>query len=153
MALLSVSKASKLFEVSRPTLQKALKDGLISGEKVKAGGSESWQIDTAELARLYTLRSPDPAKADMSNQAAGQEIDTSKQNDSGGLSGELAKALEELNAELAKVQAQLEEERTARIQAETLASERKRVMDEFIRLLPKPEPEARRGWWSRLRRR
>ena len=60
MPLISVSRAAKLYDVSRPTLQKALKDGTISGQKVKAGGSESWQIDTAELARLYQIRDGNP---------------------------------------------------------------------------------------------
>ena len=60
MAKLSVSEAAKRFHVSRPTLQKALKDGTISGERTSHNGVETWQIDVSELARLYKLRGGKP---------------------------------------------------------------------------------------------
>lgn len=51
---LSIREAVKHYQVSRPTLTKALKSGKISGEK---DGQGQWQIDPSELARVYQPRS------------------------------------------------------------------------------------------------
>lgn len=56
MAKLSVSEAAKRFQVSRPTLQKALREGSISGERLSYKGTDTWQIDVSELARAYKPR-------------------------------------------------------------------------------------------------
>lgn len=62
MKKVSIREAVKLYDVSRPTLSKALKGGTVSGVK---DGKGQWQIDPAELARVYQ-----PRKADTGN--AGQ---------------------------------------------------------------------------------
>jgi len=48
MPKLSPRDATKVYQVSRATLTKALSDGTISAEKTDKG---HWQIDPAELAR------------------------------------------------------------------------------------------------------
>jgi hypothetical protein len=154
MPLISVSKAAKLYDVSRPTLQKALKEGAVTGRKVKAGGSESWQIDTAELARLYQLRGGNPDnKIDM----GGQSLDMEKQSFSSDLSGELGKEVETLKAALVQMKEDLEQEREGRVRAEAVRDERGRIIDEMMKALPRPteqlsEPE-KRGFWARFLRR
>lgn len=151
MPMISVSRAAKLYDVSRPTLQKALKDGLISGQKVKAGGSESWQIDTAELARLYQLRGGNPGNE---INRVGQWLDVEKQSHSGDLPGELVKEVETLKAALAQMKEDLDQEREERVRAEAVRDERGRLIDEMIKALPRPkeqlgEPE-KRGFWTRF---
>ena len=47
---LSIREAVKHFDVSRPTLQKALKSGKISGVQ---DGQGTWTIDPSEMARIY----------------------------------------------------------------------------------------------------
>jgi hypothetical protein len=53
MTKLSVNEAVKHFDVSRPTLTKALKSGVVTGVKDDGKG---WQIDPSELARVYNTR-------------------------------------------------------------------------------------------------
>lgn len=151
MPLISISRAAKLYDVSRPTLQKALKEGMISGQKVKAGGSESWQIDTAELARLYQLRGGNHGNE---IDRIGQSLDVEKQSYSGNLPGELVKEVETLKAALAKMKEDLDQEREGRVRAEAVRDERGRIIDEMMKALPRPtehlaEPE-RRGFWARF---
>lgn len=154
MALLSISGAAKLFNVSRPTLQKALKDGTITGKKVMAGGSESWQIDTAELSRLYALRNPDDAKLTRQDEAVGQSVGTDKSGDNADLSGEVVRALE---AELRAAKAELDALRADKADAErqliksqATADERLRMLND-LKLIPKPDDQApQQGFWSRL---
>ncbi len=50
MPKLSVNEAVKHFQVSRPTLTKALKGGKVTGVK---DGAKGWQIEPSELARIY----------------------------------------------------------------------------------------------------
>ena len=59
MANLSIREAVKFYRVSRPTLSNALKNGTISGVK---GGKGQWQIDRAELDRVYHPRTTEVAK-------------------------------------------------------------------------------------------
>lgn len=53
MPNITLRKAVEEFEVSRPTLTKALKSGKISGEK---DGKGVWRVDPSELNRVYTPR-------------------------------------------------------------------------------------------------
>jgi hypothetical protein len=53
MAKLTPREAVKLYQVSRATLTKAMKDGKISATKNEAGHA---QIDSSELARVYQPR-------------------------------------------------------------------------------------------------
>lgn len=123
MARLSINEAAKRFDVSRPTLLKHLKSGQISGEKVDGKG---WQIDPAELARVYQAR-----------QVSGLQ--------------ELPNVSIDMQADL---KAENERLREALAVAEALAEERKRILDETLKLLPPPPApqveKAKRAFWSRL---
>lgn len=155
MAMLSISRAAKLFNVSRPTLQKAIKDGTITGKKVMAGGSESWQIDAAELSRLYTLRNSDTANLTRQGEPTGQRLAVEKLGDNDDLSGELVTGLQ---SELQAARAEIEALRNDKAEAErelaasqAVAEERQRILADVMKLLPKPEGQTpRRGLWSRL---
>ena len=134
VAKLSLREAVKEFEVSRPTLQKALKDGKISGEfDGKRDGKGQWQVDRSELMRVYRPRSPEVAKG---GQGGKTELSTANSP----LPGKDA-------AELAAVRAELEAERIRRQAAEMLAEERGRHIEDLRRMLPPPDAPRRRWWF------
>lgn len=125
MANLSLREAVKHFDVSRPTLQKALKSGKLSGVQ---DGQGYWTIDPAELARVYQPRKLDAVKVEHAIQDK-----LSSQNTP--LSGEVEALRERLS----------EMEKRAAV-AEALAEERGRHIDDLRRILPSPT-QTRRSWW------
>jgi len=127
MPKLSPREAVKVYQVSRATLTKALQNGKISAVKTDAG---HWQIDPAELARLYQPRASEKAvirtKPDqMNHDEPGQK--TAVDHD---LVVRLAKAEAELSAE--------------RVKVDLL----QRHLDDVRRMLPPPNAKPRRRWWS-----
>jgi len=129
VANLSLREAVKHFEVSRPTLQKALKSGKVSGGQ---DGQGHWQVDPAELARVYR-----PRAAGVANAEGAGVVNFATQNRT--LPGKDEGELSALKAELAQ-------ERALRAAAEALADERARHIDDLRRLLPPPDAKPRR-WW------
>lgn len=135
MAGLSLREAAKHFDVSRPTLQKALKSGKISGAQDARG---HWTIDPSELARLYHPRGTGPDKV---GKPASDKLPT--------VNTGLSEQVEALKLQLA------EAERRAAV-AEALADERSRHIEDLRRILPAPQPEARssnsepRSFWKRI---
>lgn len=120
MSKVSIAKAAKLFAVSRPTILDHLKKGKISGEKV----GESWQIDMAELGRVYQRRG-----------GKGESVRHDDLSQPDTLS-DMA-----LQSEIKLLQAKLEA-------AEQLAEERGRHIEDLRALLPGPdESPQRRRWW------
>jgi len=154
MPMISISRAAKLFDVSRPTLQKALKAGTITGEKTRAGGSESWQIDTAELARLYKLRDPHTEALPAKPEAIGQALDVESPTVNRALSAEV---VTDLSSELDAARAEIEALRAEKAEAEkelaaalAVAEERLRLLN-TMKLIPNTDDQAsRKGLWSRL---
>lgn len=126
MANLSIREAVKLFDVSRPTLTKAIKNGVLSGIKDESG---QWSIDHSELARVYK-----PRKAGVTNDGEAAVANFTIQNtrDSDQIS-QLKAALD-----LAEARA------TA---AEQLAAERAAHIEDLRRMLPAPSTTPRRRWW------
>lgn len=117
MAKLSISAAAKIYDVSRPTLLKHLNKGKISGEKVTDKG---WQIDTAELARVYEVRlAPGEVRLPQALSPVAN-----------GLEADLKAEIEQLKRDLAV--------------AEALAEDRKRLLDQSLKLLEAPKG---RRWW------
>lgn len=115
MPKLSPLEAVKFYRVSRAKLTKALRDGTLSAEKTDAG---HWQIDSAELARIYHSRTP--RKGASRPQPENVRSDEPKHNT----------ALDqEVPARLAKIEAELAIERD-RLQM------LKRDLDELKRMLP-----------------
>lgn len=118
MAKISISEAAKRFDVSRPTLQKHLKTGKISGDKDTVKG---WQIDTAELARVYQPRMATYDK----------DLPDTLSPFGRGLDGNLHAEIERLKTELAVVSA--------------LADERGKRLDQLVPLLTGPP---KKKWWQ-----
>lgn len=135
MTNLSLREAAKHFDVSRPTLQKALKSGKISGVQDDFG---HWTIDPAELARVYRPRKHGVAKVDKPLPAKLTTTNTP-----------LAGQIEALKAQLAEA-----EQRAA--VAEALAEERSRRIEDLRRMLPAPDTvenrvtEQPKGFWKRI---
>tara|TARA_R110001599_G_scaffold275210_2_gene476443 strand:+ start:740 stop:1120 length:381 start_codon:yes stop_codon:yes gene_type:complete len=59
VATISIRDAVKEFQVSRPTLTKALNNGKVSGKKDDNG---TWMMETSEISRVYKPRAPLPDK-------------------------------------------------------------------------------------------
>jgi hypothetical protein len=132
MPKLSPRDAAKTYLVSRATLMRALSDGKISAEKTDAG---HWQIDTAELARLYKPRPSSRTRPDHEPDQVSRR-DTPPENHH---SPTLAPADPDIAARLALAEAALkaEREKTALLQ---------RHLDDVRRMLPPPDAKPRR-WW------
>lgn len=132
MAKISINEAAKRFEVSRPTLLKHLKSGKISGEKDHAKG---WQIDTSELARVYTARGEGDGKVSATHLP------------------QVAKTLQaELEDRIKALESDLNTERKDREIAQALADERAerlaeqgRRLDQLLPLLT--NQRKKRSWW------
>ena len=125
MVNLSLREAVKHFDVSRPTLQKALKSGKISGVQ---DGQGYWTIDPAELARVYQPRKLDTVKSEHT------------------LHDKLSSQNTPLSEEVNALRERLSEAEKRAAVAEALAEERGRHIDDLRRILPSPPPK-RRGWW------
>ena len=126
MPKLSPRDAVRLYRVSRATLTKALSDGKISAEKTDAG---HWQIDPAELARVYAPRAPQKAVSRASpDQVSRDEPGQSTGPDTVDMAARLARAEAALDAERAKVDLL------------------QRNLDDLRRMLPPPDAKPRR-WW------
>jgi hypothetical protein len=93
MAKISVSQIAKEWKVSRPTVQKRLKDGELSGSKDDKG---AWQIDTSEVIRCFG----EPIAA------AGKVASNISDNVTSPLQAELTATLKH---QVAQLEAQLEE--------------------------------------------
>jgi hypothetical protein len=67
VAKISIREAVKEFQISRPTLTKALNNGKVSGEKDNNG---TWMMETSEISRVYKPRAalPDKEHVKLSNQ-------------------------------------------------------------------------------------
>ncbi len=125
MPKLSPRDAAKMYLVSRATLMRALSDGKISAEKTDAG---HWQIDTAELARLYKPRPSSRTRPDQVNRAETPPEPPAEPSLDDDLAVRLARAETALEAE---------REKTAMLQ---------RHLDDVRRMLPPPDAKPRR-WW------
>ena len=127
MDKLSIREAVKHFDVSRPTLQKALKSGKVSGVQDEQG---TWTIDPSEMARVYQPRPNKPTVTDHLEQET-----LSIKN------AHLPGQVEVLKEQLADA------EKRAAV-AEAMAEERGRHIEDLRRMLPAPEGvPSRRRWW------
>lgn len=132
MPTLSLRQAAAAFTVSRTTLTKDLEKGKVSGAKDEAG---QWQIDAAELARVYKPRPAQKGpRPDQLGQTDPAQNAAPEPRPDHGLELKLARAEAELAAE---------REKTALLE---------RHLDDLRRLLPPPDakPRPRRRWpWQR----
>lgn len=133
MENLSLREAVKAFDVSRPTLTKALNSGKLSGVRNSKG---QWQIAPSELARVYQPRASDADATGSKEQANFTTLNTSSSTQ-----------IEKLKADLALAEARADA-------AEKLAQERAERIEDLRRLLPPPgrqEEQPRRPWFKRWR--
>lgn len=127
---ISLRQAVEGFDVSRPTLTKALKSGKISGEKDTSG---AWFIDPSELVRIYKPRS----KTEQDEHAREHVHEhRSLSHDYNYMKGKV-EALEEQINDL-KAQRDRSEERAAQSDARLYG-------------LLEDMRGPRRSWWQRLR--
>ena len=126
MSKLSPRDAVKMYQVSRATLMRALSDGKISAEKTDAG---HWQIDAAELRRLYQPRpTGKPVDRTKPEQVNRRETPTEPPLDHA------------LELRLARAEAALDAER----EKNALLQQN---LDDLRRMLPPPDAVPRRRWW------
>jgi uncharacterized coiled-coil DUF342 family protein len=131
----SLADAAKAVNRTKPALLNAIQKGRISAKKNALG---QWEIDPAELHRVYPLVNQLPQNAEPC----------------------LTDLIQEKNAQIRELQARLEaaEERKNEIQArnEELKQERddwKQQADEWrmqAKALPVGEETPKRGFWARL---
>lgn len=126
MPKLSPRDAVKMYQVSRATLMRALSDGKISAEKTDAG---HWLIDTAELARAYTPRTPQKAV----NRTKPEQVNRRETPTEPALDHAL-----ELRLVRAEAALDAEREKNALLQQN---------LDDLRRMLPPPDVVPRRRWW------
>lgn len=127
MDKLSLREAVKHFDVSRPTLQKALKSGKLSGVQ---NGKGHWTIDPAELARVYRPRNTMPDKVENAMPGNFTNKNTPLDDEVNAL--KTALALAEARAEA----------------AEKMAQERSERIEDLRRMLPPPAPvNPHTKWW------
>ena len=141
VAKLSIREAVKHYQVSRPTLTKALKSGKVSGEQ---DGQGKWSIDPSELARVYQSRAGDSdAPEQVFTGQHGANLATLNTPD-------LAE-LEALRTQLAEVELRAVKAETRADAAELLAKERAERIEDLRRMLPPPSEglPKRRRWWQR----
>jgi len=127
LAHLSLRDAERRFDVTRPTLSKALKNGKISGRRNTRG---HWEVEVSELARVYEARVPAHGK--------GTEGFTTRHTP------ETVKAHPEAQAEIEALKREL-------AVAQALAEERGRLLDQTIKQIT--DQRDRAPWWKRLLRR
>ena len=139
MANLSIREAVKHYQVSRPTLTKALKSGKVSGTQ---DGQGKWSIDPSELARVYQPRAgiSEAAEQTLTGQPEAN-LTTSNTPDT--------VELEALRAQLVEVELRAVKAETRADAAELLAKERAERIEDLRRMLPAPSEERRRRWWQR----
>jgi len=124
MAHISLREAERRYNVTRPTLSKALKSGKISGKRNDKG---HWEVDTSELARVYEARESLPAKG-TDDLATRHTPETVKDNSA--------------------LQAELEALRTELAVAKALAEERGRILDTMVKqITDETATSKRRRWW------
>lgn len=139
MAKLSIREAVKHYQVSRPTLTKALKSGKVTGTQ---DGQGKWSIDPSELARVYQPRT---AALDAS-----EHVLTGQPDAKLATSNTLDPAeLEALRAQLAEVELRAVKAETRADAAELLAKERAERIEDLRRMLPPPEAPRKRRWWQK----
>ena len=139
MVNLSIREAVKHYQVSRPTLTKALKSGKVSGTQ---DGQGKWSIDPSELARVYHPRA---GASDAPEQALTGQSEAKLAT----LNISDPAELEALRTQLAEVELRAVKAETRADAAELLAKERAERIEDLRRMLPPPEAPRKRRWWQK----
>lgn len=139
MVNLSIREAVKHYQVSRPTLTKALKSGKISGTQ---DGKGKWSIDPSEMARVYHPRQiiPNAYEPTQLDQTSENLVVPSTTDQS---------QLKILHAQLAEIELRAEKAEARAAAAELLAKERAERIEDLRRMLPVQDQPKKRRWWRR----
>jgi hypothetical protein len=136
MAKVNKSQAAQMAGVSRPTIDKKIKQGLLSAEKKEDGSIE---IDVSELERVFgSLVAPDAAKPPRKD----LHSDTSQVADI------LQSQIQLLQRELDVIRQERDRDREEyRQEKDRLLS----IIEKQTLLLPKPQeetPPKKKRWWQ-----
>lgn len=137
MAKMSIREAVKHYQVSRPTLTKALKSGKVSGTQ---DGQSKWSIDPSELARVYHPRLSSQTLSDLQNSGQSEAKFTVPITKDKGEIDQLRAHLSEVEMRAAKAEMRADA-------AELLAQERAERIEDLRRMLPVPDRSPKRRWW------
>ncbi len=147
MAMLTLGEAARLTGLGKTTLARAIKAGRLSAARTELG---SYQIDPAELARVYPFPAPAPApmgSTDATVAATGTRAHHATPN----AMGEAPGATAALHAQIAGL---LEVGELLRRQLDDVRDDRDRWRSQAERLvlaapMTTPAPVSR-PWWRRL---
>jgi excisionase family DNA binding protein len=147
----TLGEAAKRTELSKPTIQRAIKSGKLSANRNDDG---SYAIDPSELERVY---GPLPVTGN-SDRHETQNVTAVSSNETGGLEAEvqhLRERLSSLELERAREREQLSDQiEDLRRRLDTEGEERRKLTALLTDERPKAEaPGESRGFWARLRRR
>jgi hypothetical protein len=126
MGTISIREAVGKFQVSRPTLTKALNNGKISGEKDVKG---TWMIDVSELSRVYKVRISLPDKEHPKFAMQNSINSTDEQH--------------YLKGKLDALESYVDDSKDQRNKAENRAE----VAEARVAALLPNQSEKRKGWW------
>ena len=131
----TLGQAAKLASVSKSTLTRAIKSGRLSAYRRDDGG---YEIDVAELARVYAVRVETPAPGGATGSVT-QEATAPAQPRDAGATPDVAARLAALDAEVRGLRELLAEVRDSRDQWRQQAER-----------LAITGPAERRSWWRRV---
>ena len=138
MPMLTLGQAAKLVGLGKTTITRAIKAGRLSATRREDG---SYEIDPAELTRVYSFRPETPDTVSQSSLAVrhATPIETPRDPD-------VTARLATLEAQVQGLKDLLEEVRQSR-------DEWKEQAARLVHALPAPDspaPVERRSWWRRL---
>lgn len=138
----TLSQAAKAARKSKSTISLAIEKGRLSVTRLPSG---EFQIEPAELFRVFPQRTPDQAERPSVTQAGTVPERASKPPERTDETAVLRERLLHLEAALAHERAERAAERAK--DAETIADLRK-SRDDFVAAFPKQlAPPVRRRWW------
>jgi hypothetical protein len=143
MALVSLGQAAKLAGLGKTTLARAIKSGRLSATRRDDGG---YQIDVAELERVYPLRAPTDATG-ATDAATGTVVHLATGDGTGGT---LAGEIEALRATASLMREQIADLREDRDRWRGIA-ERLAIAPPAPVETPPETPPAPVTWWRWLR--
>ena len=136
----SLGQAAQETGRGKSTLHRALKDGTLSGTKDDKG---RWQIDPAELFRVFPRNAPGDAPRDETEPRSGTPLERGRE----------AAAVLEVRVEMLTAALDREQELTGELRSELreVRDELRAAQERIIGLLAAPPAQAaRRGWISRF---
>lgn len=136
----SASGAAKASGKNVSTITRAIRSGKISATKDDGG---AWQIDPAELHRVFPLAPHGFAVPEMQRNASPMQVGVSSGEDA------LLRQVAALRDDLAEARQRLAVSEAERRSAEALAEDRAQALADLRRLLPPASAAVtpRRRWW------